>query len=88
MISINAYERGKSAFGKNKPRQAMNDVHFVSAMNEAVEMSDELPRTLKNHYISEWKRGWDEAKAGGNTVVDVDPPKKTAKKASKKKAKK
>lgn len=87
MININAYERGKAAGSKNKPRQAMNDAHFVSAMTEAVELNtDVLPRTLKDHYISEWKRGWDAAKASGNTVVDIDPPKK--KKVSKKKAKK
>jgi len=88
MINISAYEKGKSAFSKNRPRQAMDDAHFVSAMNEAVELSAETPRTSKEYYIGEWKRGWDDAKNGVVKVVDVEPPKKAPKKKVSKKAKK
>ena len=89
MINISAYEKGKSAFSKNLPRQAMNDAHFVSAMIEAVKLSTETPRTLKTYYLGEWKRGWDDAKNGVvKVVVEVAPPKKISKKAAKKKAKK
>lgn len=83
MENINARERGHAAFGRGKPRQPMNDVQFVKLMYDAVDESNEVPRTIKAHYILEWKSGWDEAKATSKKSV---AKKKT--KAKKKKAKK
>lgn len=87
MNNINAKERGKAAFGRNKTRQPMNDKQFVAVMTDEVINSDEPPKAVKQHYITEWKQGWDDARDEAEADAAKAAKKKTKKK-SKRKAKK
>jgi hypothetical protein len=78
MIDINAKDRGKAAANADKIRQPMNDSRFVKLMYAAIEDYDGTAREAKAAYVSEWKSGWDEAKA--ETEVQARPTKKKAKK--------
>ena len=78
MKDINANDRGRAAFFRNKTKQPLNDVRFVELMYAVVEESDLTPREAKAAYISEWKSGWDEAKS--ETEAPTKPTKKKAKK--------
>ena len=62
MNDINANERGRAAYGRGKTRQPMNDARFVKLMYSEVAGSDDVSRTIKAHYITEWKNGWNAAK--------------------------
>jgi len=84
MNDINANERGRAAYSKGKSSQPMNDARFVKQMYVEVEGSDELARTVKAHYITEWKKGYNEAKAENTESVASAAPKKAKKKAKKK----
>lgn len=86
MRDINANDRGRAAFFRNKTKQPLNDVRFVELMYAAVEESELTARSVKAAYMSEWKSGWDEAKT--ETEAPTKPAKKKAKKKSKRKAKK
>lgn len=90
MNNINANGRGRAAYGRGKVRQPMNDTRFVRLMYAEVEESDDNPREVKAHYITEWKIGWNEAKTENTKSVaskTASKAKKKAKKKSKKKAK-
>ena len=84
MNDINANERGRSAYGRGKTRQPMNDTRFVKLMYREVAGSDDVGRTVKAHYITEWKNGWNEAKTENTESVASKTAKKTKKKAKKK----
>jgi len=92
MIDINAKDRGRATFFRDKPKQPMNDSRFVELMYIAIEDIEETPRAAKAAYISEWKSGWDEAKT--ETEAPAKPAKKkvdgkkTKKKIIRKRAKK
>ena len=83
-VSINAAERGKTAYNGGKPRKPMNDARFVKAMYEEVAKSDAAPKAVKLHYIGEWKRGWDEARDEAEKPVKKKAKKKTKRKTKKK----
>ena len=85
MKNINAFERGRTAFGRNKNRQPMNDAVFVANMYAEVEESEEVPSTVKSYYITQWKSGYDAAKTEAEAPVKPKPTKKKAKKKAKKK---
>lgn len=90
MNNINANERGRTAFNKGKASQPMNDKQFVELMYAEVEESNEPARVVKAYYITEWKKGWNEAKTENSEPAPSEAPskaKKKAKKKSKKKAK-
>ncbi len=74
MRDINANDRGRAAFFRNKTKQPLNDVRFVELMYAVVDESDLSPRAAKAAYISEWKSGWDEAKS--ETEAPTKPVKK------------
>lgn len=82
--NINAFERGSTAFNRGKPRQPMNDKRFVSSMTNEVVDSDEVPKTVKEYYIAQWKSGWDDAK---NAAEASKPPARRKKKGTKGKKK-
>jgi len=92
MTSINAKDKGRAAFFSNKTRQPMNDSRFVKLMYAAIGESDLSPREIKSVYISEWKSGWDEAKAETEALAKPTKKKidgkKTKKKIIRKRAKK
>ena len=91
MNDINANERGRSAYGRGKPSQPMNDTRFVKLMYREVEGDHISPRLVKAHYITEWKNGWNAAKQESDRITlgskAPSKAKKKAKKKSKKKAK-
>ena len=91
MNDINANERGRAAYGRGKTRQPMNDARFVKLMYSEVAGSDDVSRTIKAHYITEWKNGWNAAKQESDRITlgskAPSKAKKKAKKKSKKKAK-
>ena len=86
MTDINASERGRAAANSNKTKQPMNDARFVKLLYAVVEESEDSSRSVKSTYITEWKRGWDEAKS--EKKVQAEPTKKKTKKKAKRKAKK
>lgn len=55
------YELGRAAFSKGTLRKATNDERLLIALENLTGEGVDL-RELKDKEISEWKRGWDDAK--------------------------
>jgi len=74
-----AFEKGRSAFYKNVKRNPTDDKIFMQEFIAGSQKADKLEK------ITDWKAGWDSAKA--DSEAPVETPKKK-KKTSKKKSKK